>query len=227
LRVLPTIVRMALPDEAVSPGHRQAERITHVSRGDRLGGTSGNEILTSATAAVLTLLLLAEGVTVIRMNGLVTVHMFIGMVLIPPVLLKLGSTGYRFARYYTGTRAYVDKGPPYLPLRLLAPVLVVATIALLGTGVVLMADGRWSDTVMFFHKLSFIVWGVVFGIHFLVYVPRVWRSLRMDWKRARRHAVPGSSWRGMLVAASVGGGLALALALLSTMQAFHGGHHAG
>ena len=64
----------------------------------RLGGTEGNEILTSATAAVLTVLLLAEGVTVIRMNGLVTVHMFIGMVLIPLVLLKVASTGYRFAR---------------------------------------------------------------------------------------------------------------------------------
>ena len=71
---------------------------------DSLGGTSGNEILTGATAVVLTLLLLAEGVTVIRMNGLVTVHMFIGMVLIPPLLLKLGSTGYRFARYYAGSR---------------------------------------------------------------------------------------------------------------------------
>jgi hypothetical protein len=192
---------------------------------ESLGGTSGNEILTSTTAVILTVLLLAEGVTVIRMNGLVTVHMFIGMVLIPPILLKLASTGYRFTRYYMGARTYREKGPPYLPLRLLAPVLVIATIGLFGTGVVLMVDKHRSDTVMFFHKLSFIVWGVVFGIHFLSYVPRVWRSLRADWTSARRHAVPGAGWRGMLVAASVGGGLALALALLSTMQAFHGGHH--
>ena len=79
---------------------------------DRLGGTEGNEILTSATAAVLTVLLLAEGITILRMGGLVSVHMFIGLVLIPPVLLKLGSTGYRFVRYYTGARAYREKGPP-------------------------------------------------------------------------------------------------------------------
>ena len=214
---------MALPDEAVSPGHRQAERITRASRRERLGGTSGNEILTSATAATLTILLLAEGVTVLRMNGLVTAHMFIGMVLIPPIVLKLASTGYRFARYYTGARPYREKGPPYLPLRVLAPVLVFATIGLFGTGVWMMASGHRSDTVMFFHKASFIVWGVVFGIHFLVYVPRVWRSLRADWSDARRYAVPGAGWRGMLVAASLGGGVALALALLSTMQAFHGG----
>src|SRR5689334_865190 len=112
----------------------------------RLGGTSGNEILTSATAVVLTLLLLAEGVTVIRMNGLVTVHMFVGLVLIPPILLKLASTGYRFARYYTGSRTYREKGPPYLPMRLLAPVLVVATIGLFATGTVLMINEHKSDT---------------------------------------------------------------------------------
>jgi hypothetical protein len=48
-------------------------------RGDRLGGTEGNEILTRATAVVLTGLLLVEGVTIIRMGGLVTAHMFIGL----------------------------------------------------------------------------------------------------------------------------------------------------
>ena len=52
--------------------------------GDLAPGVAGNEILTSATAVLLTALLIAEGVTVIHMNGLGTVHMFIGMVLIPP-----------------------------------------------------------------------------------------------------------------------------------------------
>jgi hypothetical protein len=78
---------------------------------DRLGGTEGNEILTSATAAVLTLLLAAEGITILRMGGLLSAHMFIGMLLIPPVLLKLGSTGYRFARYYTGRGSTARRGP--------------------------------------------------------------------------------------------------------------------
>ena len=71
------------------------------TRADRLGSTEGNEILTSATAVVLTLLLIAEGVTIVLIGDLLSAHMFIGMALIPPVLLKLGSTGYRFARYYT------------------------------------------------------------------------------------------------------------------------------
>jgi hypothetical protein len=60
---------------------------------DRLGGTDGNEGLTSATAVVLTGLLGVEGVTILRMRSLVSLHMFIGMVLIPVIALKLGSTG--------------------------------------------------------------------------------------------------------------------------------------
>jgi hypothetical protein len=76
-----------------------------VTSRDRFGGAEGNEILTSAIAVVLTGLLVAEGVTIVHMRGLVSTHMFVGMVLVPPVLLKLASAGYRFLRYYTGSRA--------------------------------------------------------------------------------------------------------------------------
>ena len=65
-----------------------------------VGGTEGNRRLTAATAAVLLVLLAAEGATLLAMDSLLSVHMFLGMLLIPPVALKLASTGYRFARYY-------------------------------------------------------------------------------------------------------------------------------
>jgi hypothetical protein len=190
---------------------------------DRLGGTEGNEILTSTTAVVLTGLLIAEGLTILRMHGLVTAHMFIGLVLIPPLLLKLGSTGYRAVRYYTGSRTYRAIGPPLLPLRLLAPVLVVTTIGVFVTGVLLLVKGHKSDTLLQIHKVTFIVWGVTFAVHFLAYLPRMVRSLRADWSAARREAVPGAGLRGMLLVAAVGGGAALALSLLPTMNAWHGG----
>src|SRR5450755_653763 len=61
----------------------------------RVGGAEGNEILTSAAAVVLVGLLIAEGITIVHMRGLLSAHMFIGLVLIPPVVLKLASTGYR------------------------------------------------------------------------------------------------------------------------------------
>ncbi len=65
--------------------------------------------------------------------------MFIGMLVIGPVALKLASTGYRVVRYYAGSRPYRGKGPPLTALRLLAPLLVVSTVAVFATGVVLLA----------------------------------------------------------------------------------------
>lgn len=179
----------------------------------RWGGPAGNELLTSAAAVLLTVLLLAEGITIVRMGGLVTVHMFVGMVLIPPVLLKLASTGYRFARYYTRSRPYRAKGPPPLPLRLLAPVLVATTVLVLASGVWLMLLGHRSDAVLELHKVSFIVWGVVFGAHFLAHLPAMLRALRPS-------GVPGASVRTLLIAASLGAGVALALSLLSLIAGF-------
>jgi hypothetical protein len=202
---------------------RMVTRVAEQARPDeRFGGTDGNEVLTSATAVALTLLLIAEGVTIIHMGGLRNAHMLIGMVLIPPILLKLGSTGYRMVRYYTGSRPYREKGPPALPLRLLAPVLVLTTVAVFGTGVWLLALGHRSDALIEAHKVSFIVWGVLFGVHFLAYIPRTVRSLFEDWRAARRASVPGAGLRAMLVAASLGGGAALALAVLGAITGWHG-----
>jgi hypothetical protein len=184
------------------------------------GGVAGNEILTCAVAAVLTCLLLAEGVTLLRLGPLLVPHMFIGLVLVPLVLLKLGSIGYRFVRYYTGTPAYREKGPPLLSLRLLAPVLVAATLGVFVTGVALLVDGHKSDTLLLLHKATFIVWGAVFAIHFLSYLPRMLRSLRDDWSARHRRAVGGAGLRGMLVGSALGGGLALALVLLPTIDAW-------
>lgn len=136
----------------------------------RFGGAKGNEILTSAAAVVLVGLLIAEGITIVHMRGLLSAHMFIGLVLIPPVVLKLASTGYRMVSYYAGARAYREIGPPLLPLRLIAPVLVASTIAVLTSGVVLLAIGHKSSKMLTIHKLSFIVFGVLLAVHFLASV---------------------------------------------------------
>ena len=141
---------------------------------------------------MLVVLLIAEGITIVDMRGLLSAHMFIGLVLIPPVMVKLGSTGYRMVSYYAGSRAYRLKGPPLLPLRLMAPVLVASTLAVLATGMALLAAGHKSSMALTLHKLSFIVFGVLFAVHFLAYVPRVVRSLRADWRAARRRTVPGA-----------------------------------
>jgi hypothetical protein len=193
------------------------------NRRERLGGTAGNEVLTGTTAGVLVALLIAEGITIIWMGGLRTEHMFIGLVLIPPVLLKLASTGYRFARYYLGASAYREKGPPLLPLRLLAPVLVATTVLVFATGVTLLVMGHRSDLILELHKVGFIVWGAVFAVHFLWHLPRAWRAIGSAWSASRAEQVPGSLLRGLLLSTSVGVGVALALVLLSTIERWHRG----
>ncbi len=214
---------MATNDDQAMEVHAGTRHPATVSRGNRLGGTEGNQILTSSVAGILTVLLIAEGITILEMGGLLSVHMFIGLVLVPPVILKLASTGYRFARYYGGARAYREKGPPALPMRLLAPILVAMTIGVFATGIWLLALGHKSDQVLLLHKVTFIIWGVVFAIHFLVYAPRALKSVRRDWGSVRDHPVPGSGLRGLLVAASLGVGAALAISLISSISGWHGG----
>ncbi len=201
-------------------GHLSA--VGECERGDRFGGTVGNEILTSATAAVLTVLLIAEAVTIVWLGDLRTAHMFIGIVLIGPVVVKLGSTGYRFVRYYGGSRPYRQKGPPVIGLRLLAPALVATTLLVLVTGVWLLVLGHRSDVVLQLHKIGFIVWGACFAIHFLAYVPRAWGALSAAGADGPRRTA-GSGLRSALLSAALGGGVAVALTLLSLMQVWHGG----
>ena len=65
-----------------------------------LGGSAGNEQLTLAVAALLIVLLAVEGATILQIRSLLTVHAFVGMLLIPVVGLKVASTGWRILRYY-------------------------------------------------------------------------------------------------------------------------------
>jgi hypothetical protein len=190
-------------------------------RRDRLGGTAGNRLLTSATGLVLAALLAAEGVTILWLGDLRTEHMFIGLVLIGPVVLKLASTGYRFVRYYTRAPRYRAEGPPLLPLRALAPVLALTTLLIFASGVWLMIIGHHSDLVLELHKVAFIVWSGCFGVHFLWYLPRAWGTLAKSVRASRSERAPGSGLRGLLLGAALGGGAALALALLPSVQAWH------
>jgi hypothetical protein len=187
----------------------------------RAAGPRGNELLTSAVAVVLIALLAAEGLTILDLRGLVDEHMFIGLVLIPPLVLKLGSVGYRFVRYYTGARPYTAKGAPRPLLRVLAPLLVAATIVLFASGVLLLAAGHKSRSLLQIHQLSAIAWVTVFAVHFLAYTPRVVRSLATALRATRENAVPGGRARGLLVAGAIGGGVALALALLPVIDSWH------
>ncbi len=176
-------------------------------------GVAGNARLTGGVAAALLVLLAAEGATIPFIGQLLGPHIFIGMLLIPPVLLKLGSTGYRFARYYSGNPAYVRKGPPNIALRVLAPGVVFTTLALFGTGVALLVAGPPSNTLMFAHKLSFIAWVALMTLHVLGHLLEVPALALPDWRRSgsREAQLAGAGTRTMALGLAVLAGTALAL----------------
>ena len=133
----------------------------------RWGGAEGNSRMTGTSGAVLFVLLAAEGVTVVQVKQLVSVHVFIGMLLVPFVLLKTASTTYRATGYYRGDAAYVEKGPPPMILRLTGPLMVLSSLAILGTGIALVALGRSARWMRDIHRISFFAFALFIAIHVL------------------------------------------------------------
>lgn len=178
-------------------------------------GVAGNARLTAANAALLLVLLAIEGVTVLSVRTLLTPHVFIGMLLIPPVLLKVASTGWRFARYYSGAPAYQRKGAPPVLLRLLGPIVVLLTLLLFASGVGLLLVSRsWLPLLLKVHKASFVLWFGAMTIHVLGHLGEVFRLAPRDWLRRTRRDVTGAGPRQWLIAASLVVGVLLGFLFL-------------
>ncbi len=170
-----------------------------------------NARLTGAVAAVLLVLLAIEGATVLQVRALLTPHVFVGMLLVPPVVVKIASTSWRFLRYYRGDVAYRHKGPPPAVLRMLGPFVVVLTIALFASGiVVLVGPQSLRHQALFVHKASFIVWLGAMTIHVIGHARETLHLGPLDWLRRTRHRVRGASSRQALLIASLVAGVVLA-----------------
>src|SRR3954452_9307527 len=104
-----------LVDEASGRSHRKDGVLP------RTGGPAGNARLTAWTGVVLLVLFVAELVTLLDVRGLIGWHVAVGVLLVPPALVKTASTGWRIIRYYAGDRSYRQAGPPPWPLRVLGP----------------------------------------------------------------------------------------------------------
>ena len=177
-------------------------------------GVEANARLTGSTAAVLLVLLAVEGVTILEVGNLLRLHVFVGMLLVPPVLLKSASTGYRFARYYAGSPPYVRRGPPPPVLRFLGPVVGVLTISVLGTGISLLwAPRSWRDTALLLHKATFILWFCAMTVHVLGHLVDTYRLAPRDWT-PRAEYVPGVWLRRATIVATLVAGAGLGLLAL-------------
>lgn len=125
-------------------------------RTEREPAVARNERLTALSGAAIYVLLIAVAVTVLQIRPLLGAHYFVGFSLIPPVALKLWTTGSRFVHHYGGSIAYRLAGPPPLLLRfVVAPLLVVSTIAVFATGLELWTFGlAFGDGWVSAHTLS-------------------------------------------------------------------------
>ncbi len=185
----------------------------------RTGGPAGNARLTAWLGLIMLVLIAAELVTLFDVRGLITWHVLVGTLLLPPALAKTASTGWRIVRYYSGQSDYREAGPPPMILRLLGPLVVASTLALLGSGVALVLIGQASShhrlvSALGFgldwvtvHQASFVVWVAVTGVHVLT---RLVPALRLTLGRRSGGTVPGYTPRvaALLLVAAVAAGAA-------------------
>jgi hypothetical protein len=177
-------------------------------------GVAANERISAVTGAVLLVLAAGIGVTILRIGDFLPEHYLVGFLMIGPIGLKLGSTGYRFLRYYTGSTSYLRAGPPQLVLRLSAPFLVAATVAVFATGIELWLFGYrfgvwWSQA----HAVSFLTWTVLLAVHLLGHTRRSAAAL---WEEVGAGAGDASTRRGLVIGSLL---LGAALAALSLFYA--------
>ena len=122
---------------------------------------------------MLLILLSAEVLTTLLMGSLFGLHFFLGMVLIGPVCLKIGSTVWRFTRYYR-LGALRPPGPPPMPQRVLAP---AGPDLRRGWHGVMLAVERPGPLVQKLHQRFFYLWLIVVIIHLVHYLPKLPRLL--------------------------------------------------
>jgi hypothetical protein len=186
----------------------------------RTGGPAGNARLTAWLGLLLLVAFVVECVTLLRLDQLIDVHIIVGVVLVALVLAKTATTGWRIARYYLGDAGYREAGPPPLLLRLLGPAVVLGGLAVLGTGLALIALGRSARHGLFtvggfgldavtLHQAAFVFWLAVTVPHTLGRIVPAWqltvgrrrRALAGGWQRAI--AVSAVVTIGAIVAAPV------------------------
>ena len=209
-------------DEAVGRSHRPDPAI------GRTSGPAGNAQLTAWTGLLLLVLIAVELVTLIDIRGLLGWHVVVGVLLAAVATLKIASTTWRFHRYYTGSRPYTQAGPPPTLLRILGPLVIAATVGVLGSGVWLILVGAHSGRrplvtllgqridLLWIHQALFVVFAVVAGLHVLA---RLVPAVMLTTGRIHPAGGDGRLLRGrgprvaILVATIVAGALAAALIL--------------
>ena len=174
-----------------------AEAIGKTSRDDpvlpRTGGPAGNAQLTAWTGLMLLALFIVEVGTVVDLGRFLNWHIVVGMLLVPLALLKTTSTGWRIMSYYTHRTPYRTAGPPPMMLRLLGPLVILVTLAVLGSGIALIALGPLDSRSGFLtilgyhvdavgvHKAAIVAWAGAISAHTVARLIPALRMVMAPW----------------------------------------------
>jgi hypothetical protein len=199
------------------------------------GGPAGNARLTAWTGLVLLGLVLAQLVTLLDLGGLISWHIAIGAILVPIALLKTVSVGWRMIGYYAGVQRYRTAGPPPTLLRWLAPLVVLTTLGLLGSGLALVALGQRAShrtlirplgfgiDAVTVHQILFIAFAVVVGLHLLA---RAVPAVRLTSDRVTQ-SVAGRPLRGAVFVGTLAAAALTATLLLGAAGDWRHDSHGG
>jgi hypothetical protein len=197
--------------------------------GGRHPTVEANARLTGSTGLVLIVLLLIEGLTIPFIGRLVSWHILVGLILVPPLIVKMSSVLWRFSRYYLHDPAFRRAGPPHPVLRVLGPLVMISTIVLFGSGIALWLIGPTDRTMFRLHQVSFVFWFIVVAAHVVAHLLRATRLAAADAADARggsgidaRQRRRARGRRG-LIAISLVVGLLLGLAARSVSSYWTGG----
>lgn len=200
---------------ARTPGNEISKRPSEsMDLEQQQAGVIGNERLTALVSLVLLVLIIVELVTSALLRIWLPAHTVVGVLLVGPLLVKMGSTGWRFLRYYTRAPAYVRRGPPPLVLRVLGPVLLVTTLVMVGSGIGLVVTGPLQPFLLT-HVFSALVWLPLIAVHSLAHLQQVPRSIASDWSTRQGSRFPVR--RGLRLGTNLG---ALLLGVIAAVILF-------
>ena len=174
-----------------------------------------NARLTGLSGIVVLVLLIAELATVVLgTRSVLTLHVAIGLILVPPVLVKLASTTWRMVNYYLGAPAYTRRSPPATLARVLGPFLTVAIVLVLVSGLaLLLGPSSIHQTALQTHKVAFYLALLLIVAHVAMHLPQAVRLVALDRVKHRGAALlVRARWMSVLGSVLLGALLALALA---------------
>lgn len=174
-------------------------------------GPGANQRLTALTGALVLPLATLVLLTGLFFGNLWHVHYFVGYLLLPVVLLKIASTGYRMARYYLRSGLYRLVRPPYPLARITSPLLVLAVIVLFVSGIVMWLTHSQADPWGWLHTDAAVIFTGLALLHLGMYVPEALRAVGDDIRPAPATAPSPRRRRRAVLCAAVLAGLLLAL----------------